>query len=102
MNTLSDGRYSTALGAAVRLYFCGELLRSYDTFDAAEAGAVAHIQAGFNVSDWVLVVRVAEVLILRDERNFRIVFGDEVRETKSEGQAAHWFGELVLKSLGVM
>lgn len=104
MNT-QDKRYTaqhefvTPETKACVLRFAGYVLTSYETMADAEAAAEIHETHGFNKSPWQLMTRLDSVMWLRDGKNHRIVYGADIRETKSDIQAAHWFGECVRHEL---
>ncbi len=77
------------------LRLAGDVIATYKTPSDAHDAAEKHEVNGFNKSPWELMTRLDSVLWLRKGRTFRIVYDADIRETKSDLQAAHWFGECV-------
>lgn len=102
-----DKRYDAfrQFDGEIQLRFAGDLVRNYPSLQDAEAAAQTHEIHGFNKSKWELIARLDSVMWLKKGKEFRIVYGADIRETKNDVQAAHWFGECVRHELecnGVM
>lgn len=104
--TIKDGRYYIGLefcGAPTQkwvLRWCGDFVKDCDSKKEAEVLAVQHAEArGHNHTGWILLACIGSVIWLRRGKLFRVAYGADIKESKDDIQAAHYFGEAICHQL---